>query len=183
MISLRSHAISLAAVFLALAVGVALGSGLLSNTLLSGLRDDKHQLQNQINSLTDDKNALNEKLNAAGEFDAQMSPRILHDALEAKSVVVFRTPDANDDDVDALTRMVGQAGGTVTGTIALTQEFVERQRFLAPLTEDYLLYAYRYLKDDELIALRDLMRDAELQWLLDVSRQGLIAILTAPEAS
>ena len=60
--------------------------------LLSGLRDDKHELQNQINTLTDDKNALNEKLNAAGEFDAQMSPRILHDALAGKSVVVFRTP-------------------------------------------------------------------------------------------
>ncbi|HEX2401093.1 MAG TPA: copper transporter, partial [Mycobacterium sp.] len=81
MISLRTHAISLAAVFLALAVGVVLGSGLLSNTLLSGLRDDKHELQNQINTLTDDKNALNEKLNAAGEFDAQMAPRILHDTL------------------------------------------------------------------------------------------------------
>ena len=33
--------------------------------------------------------------------------RILHDALAGKSVVVFRTPDAADDDVDALTRMVG----------------------------------------------------------------------------
>ncbi len=43
MISLRSHAISLAAVFLALAIGIALGSGLLSNTVLSGLRDDKRR--------------------------------------------------------------------------------------------------------------------------------------------
>ena len=125
MISLRTHAISLAAVFLALAIGVALGSGLLSNTLLSGMRDDKHQLQNQINTLTDDKNALNEKLNAAGEFDAQMSPRILHNTLEAKSVVVFRTPDAAVDDVEALTRLVGEAGGAVTGTIDLTQQFVD----------------------------------------------------------
>ena len=98
--------------FLALAIGVVLGSGLLSNTLLSGLRDDKQELQNQINTLTDDKNALNEKLSAAGEFDAQMSPRILRDALAGKSVVVFRTPDASDDDVDAVARLVGQAGGT-----------------------------------------------------------------------
>jgi outer membrane murein-binding lipoprotein Lpp len=125
MISLRSHAISLAAVFIALAVGVMLGSGLLSNTLLSGLRDDKHELQNQINSLTDDKNALNEKLNAAGEFDAQMSSRILRDALAGKSVVVFRTPDAAVDDVEALTRLVGEAGGAITGTIDLTQQFVD----------------------------------------------------------
>ena len=35
-ISLRHHAISLAAVFLALAIGVVLGSGLLSNTVLVG---------------------------------------------------------------------------------------------------------------------------------------------------
>jgi Copper transport outer membrane protein, MctB len=125
MITLRSHAISLAAVFLALAIGVALGSGLLSNTLLSGLRDDKHEMQNQINGLTDDKNALNEKLSAAGEFDAQMSSRILRDAMTGKSVVLFRTPDAANDDVDALTRFVGDGGGTVSGTIALTQEFVD----------------------------------------------------------
>ena len=125
MISLRSHAISLAAVFLALAIGVALGSGLLSNTLLAGLKDDKTQMQNQINGLTDEKNALNEKLSAAGEFDAQMSPRILRDALKGKSVIVFRTPDAADDDVEATSRLVGDAGGVVTGTIDLTQEFVD----------------------------------------------------------
>jgi hypothetical protein len=112
-------------VFLALAIGVALGSGLLSNTVLSGLRDDKHELQNQINGLIDQKNALNEKLSAAGEFDAQMSPRILRDTMSGKSVVLFRTPDAEDDDVDGLTRMVEQAGGAVTGTVSLTEEFVD----------------------------------------------------------
>jgi hypothetical protein len=124
-ISLRSHAISLAAVFLALAIGVALGSGLLSNTLLAGLKDDKTKMQNQINGLTDEKNVLNEKLSAAGEFDSSMSPRILRDALKAKSVVVFRTPDAADDDVQSLSRLVVDAGGVVTGTLALTQEFVD----------------------------------------------------------
>jgi hypothetical protein len=124
-ISPRSHVISLAAVFLALAVGVLLGSGLLSNTLLSGLRDDKAALQNQINGLTDQKNALNEKLVAAGEFDAQMSPRILAGTLTGKTVVVFRTPDAADDDVDGLMRFVSAGGGTVSGTIALTQQFVD----------------------------------------------------------
>jgi len=124
-ISLRAHAISLAAVFLALALGVALGSGLLSNTVLSGLRSDKAELQNEIDSLTDERNALNEKLRAAGEFDAQMAHRILRDTLAGKSVVLFRTPDAADADLDGLTRVLGQAGGTVTGTIELTEEFVD----------------------------------------------------------
>lgn len=125
MISLRHHAISLAAVFLALAVGVVLGSGLLSDTLLSGLRDDKKQLQDRISQVDQHNNALTEKLSAAGEFDAAMAGRIVHGALNQKSVVIFRTPDASDDAVTSLTRLVGDAGGTVTGTVTLTQQFVD----------------------------------------------------------
>ncbi|MCV7031913.1 copper transporter [Mycobacterium sherrisii] len=125
MISLRQHAFSLAAVFLALAIGVVLGSGFLSDTLLSSLRAEKRDLYSQINGLNDQKNVLNEKLSAANNFDNQMVGRIVHDALAGKSVVVFRTPDAKDDDVAAVSKMIGQAGGTVTGTVSLTQEFVD----------------------------------------------------------
>ncbi|BBX61312.1 copper transporter MctB [Mycobacterium saskatchewanense] len=125
MISLRQHALSLAAVFLALAVGVVLGSGFLSDTLLSGLRAEKRDLYSQINRLNDQKNVLNEKLSAANNFDAQLAGRIVHDALAGKSVVVFRTPDAQDDDVAAVSKFIGQGGGTVTGTVSLTQEFVD----------------------------------------------------------
>lgn len=125
MISLRQHAFSLAAVFLALAVGVVLGSGFLSDTLLSSLRDEKRDLNTQISGLNDQKNVLNEKLSAANNFDTQLVGRIVHDALGGKSVVVFRTPDAQDDDVAAVSKFIGQAGGTVTGTVSLTQEFVE----------------------------------------------------------
>jgi Copper transport outer membrane protein, MctB len=125
MISLRQHALSLAAVFLALAVGVVLGSGFLSDTLLSSLRDEKRDLYTQISGLNDQKNAMNEKLAAANNFDNQLAGRIVHDALGGKSVVMFRTPDARDDDVAAVAKFVGQAGGTVVGTVSLTQEFVD----------------------------------------------------------
>ena len=125
MISLRQHAFSLAAVFLALAVGVVLGSGFLSDTLLSSLRDEKRDLYSQINGLNDQKNVLNEKLSAANNFDNQLVGRIVHDTLAGKSIVVFRTPDAKDDDVAAVSKIAGQAGATVTGTVSLTQEFVD----------------------------------------------------------
>lgn len=125
MISLRQHAISLAAVFLALAVGVVLGSGVLSNTLVSGLRDESKNLHGQINTLNDQKKALNEKISAADAFDTRLAGRMVHDALNGKSVVIFRAPDANNDDVDAVSRIIGQSGGAVTGTVSLTQEFVD----------------------------------------------------------
>lgn len=125
MISLRHHAISLAAVFLALAIGVVLGSGLLSDTLLSGLRDERLELQNQVNDLQEQRNLLNERISAASDFDSQMAPRILRDTLAGKSVVMIRTPDAADDDVDAMTRLVELAGGSLSGQVTLTQQFVD----------------------------------------------------------
>jgi hypothetical protein len=112
-------------VFVALAIGVVLGSGFLSNTVLSGMRDESRNLHGQINALNDQKNALNQKLSSADAFDSQMAGRMVHDALNGKSVVIFRSPDAKDDDVDAVSKLVGQSGGAVTGTVSLTQEFVD----------------------------------------------------------
>ncbi|MGK2882366.1 MAG: copper transporter [Mycobacterium sp.] len=125
MITLRQHTISLAAVFLALAIGVVLGSGLLSDTLLSGLRADKQDMQNQIDDLSVQRNLLNERFSAAEDFDSQIASRVLHDALVGKSVVIIGTPDADDDDVDGLIRLVGMAGGSVSGEVTLTQQFVD----------------------------------------------------------
>ena len=120
----RHRVLWLAAVFLALAAGVMLGSFALSGPLVSGLRGDKGSLQQQIATLGDENRGLNEKLTAADSFDAQMSARIVRDALAGKSVVLFRTPDAQDSDVDAVSRLIGQAGGAITATIGLTDEFV-----------------------------------------------------------
>lgn len=125
MITLRHHIISLAAVFLALAIGVVLGSGVLNDTMRSGVSEGKAALQKQAGSLTDEKDTLAGRLEAADQFDAQISGRVVRDALAGKSVVVFRTPDASDSDVGALVGLVGQAGGTVTGTVGLTDAFVD----------------------------------------------------------
>ena len=126
MVSLRHHVISLAAVFLALAIGVVLGSGLLSDAVsgVPGLRADRSDLHGEVRALEDQNKALNDKLAAADQFDAQMSGRIVRDALAGKSVALFRTTDAADEDVEATARLIGQAGGTVSATITLTQEFV-----------------------------------------------------------
>lgn len=120
----RHRVLWLAAVFIALAAGVVLGSFALSGPLVSGLRGDKGSLQQQITALDDENRALNEKLAAADKFDTDMAARIVRDALAGKSVVLFRAPDAEDSDIEAMSRLVGQAGGTVTATIGLTDEFV-----------------------------------------------------------
>lgn len=58
------------------------------------------------------------------------------------------------------------------------QEVALRRRHLAPLTEAWLLHAYRDLKTEELQAYLALWRAPELQWLQQVSAQAMEAALT-----
>uniref|UniRef100_UPI000584A025 copper transporter n=1 Tax=Nocardia araoensis TaxID=228600 RepID=UPI000584A025 len=125
MISLRQHAISIVAIFLALAIGVVLGSQTLGADLLSGLRADKADLRQQVDTLTERNRLLDEQTAAADRFIAGSSGRILGGALADRSVVVFTTPDADPGDVDAVTRALTAAGAGVTGRIALTEAFVD----------------------------------------------------------
>ena len=123
--SRRRFAVSLAAVFIALAVGFVVGARMLSGPMESVLRAEKGDLQQQVDNLTDQNTLLAEKLSAADEFDKQMSPRMVGGTLDGKSVVIFRTPDADPVDLEGVARLIGQAGGSVTATIGLTEEFVD----------------------------------------------------------
>ncbi len=116
--------LSLAAVFIALAAGFVLGARMLSGPMESVLRADKGDLQHQVEVLTDEKRALTEKLLAADDFDGQMADRMVRGVLAGKTVVIFRTPDADGADSDRIADLIGRAGGSVTGTIGLTEEFV-----------------------------------------------------------
>ncbi|MCE9515116.1 MAG: copper transporter [Mycobacterium sp.] len=121
----RHFVLALAAVFLALAGGVVLGARVLTDPLVTGLRGDEGDLQQTVEALTDEAAVLNNRLAAADEFDTAMSARILGGALAGKSVVLLRTPESAEADLDSTIRLVQQAGGSVTGTIALTEEFVD----------------------------------------------------------
>jgi len=123
-ITLRHHIVSISAVFLALALGVVLGSTSVSEGLLSGLRNDKTGLQENVGALETERNALRQQLNSANGFDSAVAPLALRGVLSQRSVVIFTAPDANSGDRDALVKLIGQAGGSVAGQVALTPAFV-----------------------------------------------------------
>ncbi|MFM9033541.1 MAG: copper transporter [Mycobacterium sp.] len=120
----RHRVFWLAAVFFALALGLVAGSGVFTGATLPGPGGPDAALQQRVAGLEAQNKSLSEKLLAADQFDARMSGRIVRDILDGTSVVLFRTPDAQDSDVDAVARLVGRAGGKVTGTIGLSREFV-----------------------------------------------------------
>lgn len=123
MISLRYHIVSITAVFLALAVGVVLGSTAISGRLLSGLADEKNTLGQQVSDLQADRNALQARLAEADRFAGSVGPLALKDRLAERTVVLVTTADARPSDRDALVQMLKAAGGSVTGEVQLTEAF------------------------------------------------------------
>jgi len=122
-ISLRYHVISIAAVFLALAVGVVLGSTTLSRSLLSGVTNDNDELVNQVHDLETQRNAQNARLADADSFATQVGPMVVSGQLDKRTVVIITTADASPEDRDALKVLLGNAGARVTGEVQLTDDF------------------------------------------------------------
>lgn len=125
MISLRNHVISLAAVFLALALGVVLGSTAISGRLLSGLSDDKDNLGKQVSDLQTQRNALQGKLTDADRFALGVGPLAVRGALDGKSVVMLTTSDVKPSDRDAVAGLLRSAGASVSGELQLTDAFTD----------------------------------------------------------
>lgn len=123
MISLRYHIVSIAAAFLALAIGVVLGSTALNGSLLSGLSDEKGKLASQVSDLESQRAALDARLADADAFAGATGPKVVAGALDKRSIVLVTTDDARPSDRDALKQLAGQAGATVTGEIQLTAAF------------------------------------------------------------
>ncbi|MFE2755390.1 copper transporter [Actinosynnema sp. NPDC059335] len=125
MISLRYHVVSVTAVFLALAVGVVLGSTAISGRVLSGLNDDNTSLGREVAALRAERNGLDARLADADRFAASVGPQAVREHLAERTVVLVTTADAAPGDRDALTALLGSAGATVTGELQLTEAFTD----------------------------------------------------------
>jgi hypothetical protein len=128
MISPRYHVISIGAVFLALALGVVLGSTTLSNSLLSGLSGQRNQLGQQVADLQQQRNALNAQLANDDRFATGIGPLTVRGALAGRTVALISTANASTADHDALVTLLGNAGAKVTSDVRLTDAFSDPNR-------------------------------------------------------
>ncbi|HKN96784.1 MAG TPA: copper transporter [Pseudonocardiaceae bacterium] len=128
MISLRYHVVSIGAVFLALALGVLLGSTTLSDSLLSGLSGQKDRLGEQVADLQTQRNALHAQLGDADRFATGVGPLAVRGLLDQRTVVLVTTPNASQSDADGLTGLLKAAGAHVTGQLQLTEAFSDPNR-------------------------------------------------------
>ncbi|MFT3662159.1 MAG: copper transporter [Gordonia sp. (in: high G+C Gram-positive bacteria)] len=123
MLTMRQHAISLIAVFLALALGLFLGSGYLGdrvNALTGTERDRLGQTQAE-------RDGLARQVNVDRGFLEGVTPRLVGGILKDQPVLVVTTPNAAESDVEALKGLLNDAGAVFAGQLGLTAKLVRDQ--------------------------------------------------------
>ena len=124
MIDFRYHLVSIIAVFLALAVGLVVGSTALSGPAVTALTAAQRLVLQQNTALKQDRTNLTNQLKADEAFANAASPRLLPDLLTGQKVVVVTAPGYDGAVAAGVTTALKQAGATVTGQVNVTQSFL-----------------------------------------------------------
>jgi hypothetical protein len=123
-IDFRYHLVSIIAVFLALAVGLVVGATALSGKSLDLLQAAQHAALNRISALGHDNSNLTSQEKADEAFASAASPRLVSGLLTGQKVVVVTAPDYDSAVAAGVTKVLQQAGATVTGQVNLNAAFL-----------------------------------------------------------
>lgn len=116
---MRYHAVSIAAVFLALAVGVVVGSAGVSDRLLSAVSNKADDLAGQVQTLRAERDGLAAAQRASDEFAQRVGPAVVRGLLQGRTVTLV-TSDADAADREAVLALLRDAGAAAGGEVALT---------------------------------------------------------------
>ncbi len=123
MIDFRYHLVSIIAVFLALAVGLAVGSTALSGKAEEALTAAQHRALADNNSLRKDDKLLQQEV-AADQAEASANSKTILDGLLANErVVLIAAPGADSAVLNGLSTALRQADAQITGEVQLNNSF------------------------------------------------------------
>jgi hypothetical protein len=123
-INFRYHVVSLTAVFLSLAVGLVLGSTVLNGPMLDALNSQISTLGQTNQQLREQVSFLEGEAEREEAFATEAASWLLDGALTDRRIALVVLPEA-DDYADDLVEMLELAGADVTGTIGVTDRFVQ----------------------------------------------------------
>lgn len=125
MINFRYHLVSLTAVFLALTVGLILGTAALNGPAIEAMQSNGQALRDSNDQLRAEIKELEEQLGDDQAFAAEIAPSYLEGRLTDKSVLVIALPGVETEAVDSTVEMLGYSGAVVAGRVAVLDEFFD----------------------------------------------------------
>ncbi len=124
MINFRYHVVSLTAVFLALAIGLVVGTAALNGPVVDTLKDRVDALSNDNSNYREQANQYRKELNRAQDFATEVSPALLNGKLTGRKILVLVLPSGQDYAEDTVA-MLKVAGATITGTVTVQDKFFD----------------------------------------------------------
>jgi hypothetical protein len=125
MIDFRYHLVSIIAVFLALAIGIVVGTTALNGYVVDDLRARNGAVIQDKRSLEASVRDLRNQVSRREQFAAAVGPGVVSGQLTGERVLLVTTPGASDQVVKTLTDLVTKAGGTATGQLRLHGDFLD----------------------------------------------------------
>ena len=128
MIDFRYHVVSLIAVFLALALGILVGTTQLNGAVLDNLRGEVTGLTDDRRGLQQDVRTLQQQVKDSDSVTASLAPRAVAGQLRNTTVVLLAAPDATGQVKSGVQKILEDAGATITGRIQLTDGYTDPRR-------------------------------------------------------
>jgi hypothetical protein len=135
-INFRYHVVSLAAVFLALAIGLVVGTAAANGPIADNLKDQVTQSRSEKQQLRDELDQARLENEKQQDFVIDTAPMTIGGKLAGKRVLVVCLEGNGQDvdkTVDGVVNFLGVAGAKVSGKVKL------RDKFIAPASKDQLL--------------------------------------------
>jgi hypothetical protein len=150
-IDFRYHLVSIIAIFMALAVGIVLGSGPLKGPIDETLSQQAEQLRQDKENLREQISALQRERQYDDDVTEAVTPALTGNRLAGKRAVVLTAPDADGGLVEALTASLRDAGAEVTGTVNLTNSWLDpgKETELTDATAPFVVAGTRFPDGDE----------------------------------
>jgi hypothetical protein len=124
-IDFRYHLVSIVAVFLALAIGIVLGSTELQGPVYNILSHTTSSLQSQLANVSSQRAQLEQEANAADSFIQANETELLSGKLTDQRIAIITEPGAQASVVSGIIAAARLADATVTDQINLQPKFFD----------------------------------------------------------
>lgn len=132
--SARYHAISLVAVFLALAIGILIGAEFGGDALTNTRKDLEHSLTGNLQDARERADELNGRLARSDEFANRVYPALVRDRLAGRRIGVVALGGLPGDTSAAIEDALGPTGARLVG-IGVVREPVDLQALAGDLSK------------------------------------------------
>ena len=126
MIDFRYHVVSLISVFLALAVGIALGAGPLKETIGDTLTGQVEQLRGEKDNLRTQLDSTDADLDRSTTYIDAAAARMLPGSLAQRRVAVVALGGVPDKQRKAIEDRLTQANATISADVTLTSAWTDQ---------------------------------------------------------